>query len=125
MVERHTIETYGRHAWPILLSVLVSPFIPLLPYLHFKGFQSCDVLLSHSPYFCTVQGHTSNLFLRHLHGRRSLRKSRGDKNRFPLDREIVLKIAKNSFTVAIVDKGLCNVSSVRFYQEIMNGHDRS
>ena len=30
------------------------------PYLHFKGFQSCDVLLSHSPYFCTVQGHTSN-----------------------------------------------------------------
>src|SRR6218665_1986550 len=31
-----------------------------MPYLHFKGFQSCDVLLSHSPYFCTVQGHTSN-----------------------------------------------------------------
>src|SRR6218665_1039941 len=30
------------------------------PYLHFKGFQSCDVLLSRSPYFCTVQGHTSN-----------------------------------------------------------------
>src|SRR6218665_1835858 len=32
------------------------------PYLHFKGFQSCDVLPSHtcSPYFCTVQGHTSN-----------------------------------------------------------------
>src|SRR6218665_1788806 len=32
------------------------------PYLHFQGFQSCDVLLSHSPYFCTVglQGHTSN-----------------------------------------------------------------
>ena len=30
------------------------------PYFHFKGFQSCDVLLSHSPYFCTVQGHTSN-----------------------------------------------------------------
>src|SRR6218665_362240 len=59
------------------------------------------------------------------HGRRSLRKSRGDKNRFPLDREIVLKIAKNSFTVVIVDKGLCNVSAVRFYQEIMNGHDRS
>jgi len=49
----------------------------------------------------------------------------GDKNRFPLDREIVLKIDKNSFTVVIVDKGLCNVSAVRFYQEIMNGHDRS
>src|SRR6218665_1575739 len=31
-----------------------------MPYYHFKGFQSCDVLLSHSPYFCTVQGHTSN-----------------------------------------------------------------
>src|SRR6218665_3708611 len=59
------------------------------------------------------------------HGRRLLRKSRGDKNRFPLDREIVLKIAKNSFTVVIVDKGLCNVSAVRFYQEIINGHDRS
>ena len=43
----------------------------------------------------------------------------------PLDREIVLKIAKNSFTVVIVDKGLCYVSEVRFYQEIMNGHDRS
>src|SRR6218665_3901711 len=59
------------------------------------------------------------------HGRRSLRKSRGDKNRFPLDRKIVLKIAKNSFTVVIVDKGLCNVSAVRFYQEIINGNDRS
>ena len=32
---------------------------------------------------------------------------------------------KNSFTVVIVDKGLCNVSAVRFYQKIMNGHDRS
>src|SRR6218665_1910413 len=30
------------------------------PYLHFISFQSCDVLISHSPYFCTVQGHTSN-----------------------------------------------------------------
>ena len=49
----------------------------------------------------------------------------GGQNRFPLDREIVLKIAKNSFTVVIVDKGLCNVSVVRFYQEIMNGDDRS
>src|SRR6218665_3204990 len=42
--ECHTIETYGpqpnnrniwqtgwRHAWPILLSVLVAAFIPLLP----------------------------------------------------------------------------------------------
>ena len=42
------------------------------PYVHFKGFQSCDVLLSPSPCFCTVQGRTSNqcftiLFLRHLH----------------------------------------------------------
>src|SRR6218665_135085 len=60
-----------------------------------------------------------------IYGRRLLRKSRGDKNRFSLYREIVLKIAKNSFTVVIVDKGLCNVSAVRFCQEIMNGHDRS
>src|SRR6218665_2296260 len=35
------------------------------PYLHFKGFQSCDVLLSHSPHFCTVQGHTSNQCFHH------------------------------------------------------------
>src|SRR6218665_2614292 len=28
--ERHTIETYGRHAWPILLSAFQVPFIPLL-----------------------------------------------------------------------------------------------
>src|SRR6218665_2613733 len=35
------------------------------PYLHFKGFQSCDVLLSHSPYFCTVHGHTSNQCFHH------------------------------------------------------------
>src|SRR6218665_2678214 len=35
------------------------------PYLHFKGFQSCDVLLSHSPYFCIVQGHTSNQCFHH------------------------------------------------------------
>src|SRR6218665_4167861 len=35
------------------------------PYLQFKGFQSCDVLLSHSPYFCTVQGHTSNQCFHH------------------------------------------------------------
>src|SRR6218665_2885717 len=35
------------------------------PYLHFKGLQSCDVLLSHSPYFCTVQGHTSNKCFHH------------------------------------------------------------
>src|SRR6218665_3239707 len=35
------------------------------PYLHFKGFQSWDVLLSHSPYFCTVQGHTSNHCFHH------------------------------------------------------------
>src|SRR6218665_3314163 len=36
-----------------------------MPYLHFKGFQSCDVLLSHSPYFRTVQGHTSNQCFHH------------------------------------------------------------
>src|SRR6218665_3552887 len=36
-----------------------------MPYLHFKGFQSCDVLLSHSPYFCTVQDHTSNQCFHH------------------------------------------------------------
>src|SRR6218665_1862529 len=35
------------------------------PSLHFKGFQSCDVLLSHSPYFCTVQGHISNQCFHH------------------------------------------------------------
>src|SRR6218665_1344070 len=35
------------------------------PYPHFKGFQSCDVLLSHSPYFCTVHGHTSNQCFHH------------------------------------------------------------
>src|SRR6218665_2640546 len=35
------------------------------PYPHFKGFQSCDVLLSHSPYFCTVHGHTSNQSFHH------------------------------------------------------------
>src|SRR6218665_2564878 len=37
------------------------------PYLHFKDFQSCDVLLSHSPYVCTVglQGHTSNQCFHH------------------------------------------------------------
>ena len=28
--ESQTTETYGRHAWPILLSVLQRPFIPLL-----------------------------------------------------------------------------------------------
>src|SRR6218665_647093 len=42
-------------------TVLLHP----TPYLHFKGFQSCDVLLSHSPYFCTVQGHTSNQCFHH------------------------------------------------------------
>src|SRR6218665_3905036 len=36
-----------------------------MPYLHFKGFQSCDVLLSYSPYFCTVQDHTSNQCFHH------------------------------------------------------------
>src|SRR6218665_3410990 len=35
------------------------------PNLHFKGFQSCDVLLSRSPYFRTVQGHTSNQCFHH------------------------------------------------------------
>src|SRR6218665_1800629 len=32
--ERQTIETYGRHAWPILLSVLVSPLYTLLICMH-------------------------------------------------------------------------------------------
>src|SRR6218665_3824691 len=32
---------------------------------HFKGFQSCDVLLSQSPYFCTVQCRTSNQCFHH------------------------------------------------------------
>src|SRR6218665_1719147 len=35
------------------------------PYPHFKGFQSCDVLLSQSPCFCTVQGRTSNQCFHH------------------------------------------------------------
>src|SRR6218665_3067628 len=35
------------------------------PYPHFKVFQSCDVLLSHSPYFCTVKSHTSNQCFHH------------------------------------------------------------
>src|SRR6218665_1618208 len=35
------------------------------PYPHFKGFQSCDVLLSQSPCFFTVQGRTSNQCFRH------------------------------------------------------------
>src|SRR6218665_3988898 len=35
------------------------------PYPHFKGFQSCDVPLSQSPCFCTVQGRTSNQCFRH------------------------------------------------------------
>src|SRR6218665_2686141 len=30
MVHSQTIETYGRHAWPILLSVLLAVVIPLL-----------------------------------------------------------------------------------------------
>jgi len=33
MVHSQTIETYGRHAWPILLFALVAPFIPLLTTL--------------------------------------------------------------------------------------------
>src|SRR6218665_3942388 len=70
---------------------------------------ACQMGPIHCPKFLLPGNYT--------HGRRSLRKSRGDKNRFPLDREIVLKIAKNSFTVVIVDKGLCNVSAVRFDQE--------
>src|SRR6218665_3307983 len=42
-----------------------TDLLHLTPYLHFKGFQSCDVLLSHSPYFCTVKGHTSNQCFHH------------------------------------------------------------
>src|SRR6218665_1423269 len=34
-------------------------------YPHFKGFQSCDVLLYQSPCFCTVQGRTSNQSFHH------------------------------------------------------------
>src|SRR6218665_2947659 len=48
------------------------------PYLHFKGFQSCDVLLSHSPYFCTVAYKVTLqisvftfLLLTHLHSSQS------------------------------------------------------
>jgi len=46
---------------------------------------------------------------------------RGDKNRIPLEIEILLKNAKNSFTVVIFDKGFCNVSAVRFHQEKIFG----
>src|SRR6218665_2724707 len=42
-----------------------TDLLPPTPYLHFKGFQSCDVTLSHSPYFFTVQGHTSNQCFHH------------------------------------------------------------
>src|SRR6218665_2341882 len=35
------------------------------PSPHFKGIQSCDVLLSQSPCFCTVQGCTSNQCFHH------------------------------------------------------------
>ena len=31
-------------------------------------------------------------------------------------RKIVLKIAKNSFTGVIIDKGMCNVSAVKFHR---------
>src|SRR6218665_2773423 len=44
----------------LIFSILRHTFI-----LNFKGFQSCDVLLSHSPYFCTVQGYTSNQCFHH------------------------------------------------------------
>src|SRR6218665_1128713 len=47
--------------WFLLLLTGIHP----TPYLHFKDFQSCNVLLSHSPYFCTVQGHTSNQCFHH------------------------------------------------------------
>src|SRR6218665_4004931 len=40
-------------------------FSVLRHYPHFKGFQSCDVLLSQSPCFCTVQGRTSNQCFHH------------------------------------------------------------
>src|SRR6218665_2546359 len=44
----------------------MSNSVPLSgSYYHFKGFQSCDVLLPHSPYFCTEQGHTSNQCFHH------------------------------------------------------------
>src|SRR6218665_210056 len=50
-----------------MCSVQLTDLLHPTPYLHFKGFQSCDVLLSHthSPYFCTVQGHTSNQCFHH------------------------------------------------------------
>ena len=35
--ESQTIETYGRHAWPILLSVVVAPFVPLLASFFFPS----------------------------------------------------------------------------------------
>src|SRR6218665_1954535 len=40
-------------------------FFVLRHYPHFKGFQSCAVLLSQSPCFCTVQGRTSNQCFHH------------------------------------------------------------
>src|SRR6218665_2194924 len=50
---------------PHLICALSNYLLHPTPYLHFKGFQSCDVLLSQSPYFCTVQGHTSNQCFHH------------------------------------------------------------
>src|SRR6218665_963523 len=65
MAERHTTETYGpqpnnrniwqtgwRHAWPILLSVLVSPFYTLLLAPCMQGVHSivhCEALDSLPP----------------------------------------------------------------------------
>src|SRR6218665_2218834 len=48
---------------PLPLLHLPLPFLHSTPYSHFKSFQSCkfcDVFLSQSPCFCTVQGYTPN-----------------------------------------------------------------
>src|SRR6218665_1377635 len=113
----------------VVLHLSFYSYIPVSRFFlthHYKNrFSSLHIFVHHCRFCASLHVKTSPVLCYHSHGRRSLRKSRGDKNRFPLDREIVLKIAKNSFTVVIVDKGLCNVSAVRFYHEIMNGHDRS
>src|SRR6218665_3451102 len=79
------------------------------PYLHFKGFQSCDVLLSHSPYFCTVQGHTSNQCFHH-----SFLEASSFSSILPL---VILSSWKGFFPIAIQERqswGL-RVATPRFW----------
>src|SRR6218665_2623620 len=63
---------------PRLIRACPTDLLHPTPYFHFKGFQSCDAVLSHSPYFCTVDYKVTLqisvftiLFLRHLHSSQS------------------------------------------------------